>query len=59
LGESISLVAGAITTKNDIDAVDKRNTMSAAFNRAVKNSRNIIANTARDEFPNSTPAPSK
>jgi hypothetical protein len=58
LGESIRLVPNAITTKNDIDAVDKRNTMSAAFNRAVKNARNIIANTARGEFPNSSP-PSK
>ncbi len=59
LGEVIRLVPNAITTKNDINAVDKRNTMSAAFNRAVKNARNIIANTARGEFPNSTPAPSK
>ncbi len=59
LGESIRLVAGAITTKNDINAVDKRNTMSAAFNRAVKQARFIVANTARGEFPNSTPVPSK
>jgi hypothetical protein len=58
LGESIRLVPNAMTTKNDINAVDKRNTMSAAFNRAVKNARNIIANTARGEFPNSS-APSK
>lgn len=58
LGESIRLVAGAITTKNDADAVDKRNTMSAAFNRAVKQARLIVANTVRGEFPNSTP-PSK
>lgn len=58
LGESIKLVASAITTKNDVDAVDKRNTMSAAFNRAVKNARNIIANTAIGEFPNSS-TPSK
>ena len=59
LGESIRLVAGAVTTKNDADAVDKRNTMSAAFNRAVKQAKLIIANTARGEFPNSTPPPSK
>lgn len=58
LGESIRLVAGAITTKNDINAVDKRNTMSAAFNRAVKQARLIVANTARGEFPNSS-QPSK
>lgn len=59
LGESIRLVAGAITTKNDADAVDKRNTMSAAFNRAVKQAKLIVANTARGEFPNSKPQPSK
>ena len=58
LGERIQLVPNAITTKNDINVVDKRNTMSAAFNRAVKNAKNIIANTARGEFPNSSP-PSK
>ncbi len=58
LGESIRLVAGAITTKNDIDAVDKRNTMSAAFNRAVRQAKLIVANIARGEFPNSS-EPSK
>jgi hypothetical protein len=55
LGESIRLVPNAITTKNDLSAVDKRNTMSAAFNRAIKSARNIIANTSRGEFPNSNP----
>lgn len=58
LGESIKLVPDAITTKNDINAVDKRNIMSAAFNRAVKRARLIIANTTSGEFPNSSP-PSK
>lgn len=58
LGESIRLVPTAITSKNDMDAVDKRNTMAAAFNRAVKNARNIIANTGNGEFPDSS-APSK
>ena len=55
LGEEIKLIPSAITTKNDLDAVDKKNTMSAAFNRAIKNARNIVANTALGEFPNSTP----
>ena len=53
LGESIRLVPNAITSNGDLDAVDKRNTMGAAFNRAVKQARQIIANTAKGEFPNS------
>ncbi len=54
LGESIKLVPNAVTYKGDLDAVDKRNTMAAAFNRAVKQARLIIANTAKGEFPNSS-----
>jgi hypothetical protein len=54
LGESIRLVPTAITDKDDLSATDKRNTMSAAFSRAVKNARQIIANTSRGEFPNSS-----
>lgn len=52
LGEQIKLLPSQVTTKNDLDAVNKKNAMSAAFNRALKNARNIIANTARGEFPN-------
>jgi hypothetical protein len=55
LGESIRLIPSAITKKNDLDATDKKNTMSAAFNRAVKNARNIVENTAHGEFPNNNP----
>jgi hypothetical protein len=54
LGESIRLIPSAITSKHDLDAVDKKNTMSAAFSRAVKNARAIVANTALGEFPNPT-----
>ena len=54
LGEQIKLLPSQVTTKNDLDAVNKKNAMSAAFNRALKNARNIIANTARGEFPNNT-----
>lgn len=59
LGESIKLVPNAVTHKGDLDGVDKRNTMAAAFNRAVKQARIIIANTAKGEYPNSSPQPSK
>jgi hypothetical protein len=53
LGESINLLPSMITNKNDLNAVYKKNAMSAAFNRAVKQARNIVENTARGEFPNS------
>jgi hypothetical protein len=53
LGESIKLVPTAVTHKNDLNKLDKRNTMSISFNRAVKQARLIIANTAKGEFPNS------
>ncbi len=54
LGESIKLVPSAVTHKNDLNKLDKRNTMSISFNRAVKQARLIIANTAKGEFPNSS-----
>ena len=54
LGESIKLVPDAMTATNDLSYRDKRNVMSATFNKFVNKAKIIIANTANGRFPDST-----
>jgi hypothetical protein len=55
VGESIRLVPSAMTRKNDTQAerTNKRNVMTMAVSRYVRQAKRIIANTAKGEFPNS------
>jgi hypothetical protein len=60
IGEKLRLVPTAMTHKSDSPhaLVDKKNVMTVAVSRYVKQAKAIIANTAKGEFPNSRP-PSK
>ena len=55
IGESIKLVPTAITRKSDTQAerTNKRNVMTMAVSRYVRQAKRIIANTAKGQFPNS------
>jgi hypothetical protein len=55
IGESINLVPTAMTRATDTKSehTAKRNVMTVAVSRYVRAARNIIANTARGQFPNS------
>jgi hypothetical protein len=55
IGESIKLVPTAMTLKKDTQAerTNKRNVMTMAVSRYVRQAKRIIANTAKGEFPNS------
>jgi hypothetical protein len=55
IGDSIKLVANAVSKKNDTPAEStaKHNVMSVAVSRYVKQAKAIIANTSNGEFPNS------
>ena len=55
VGEQLKLVPSAITTAKDTkyELANKRNVMSVAVSRYVKQAKAIIANTAKGQFPNS------
>ena len=55
IGESIKLVPTAITRKSDTQAerTNKRNVMTMAVSRYVRQAKRIIANTTKGQFPNS------
>ena len=55
VGESIKLVPTAMTRKSDTQAerTNKRNVMTMAVSRYVRQAKRIIANTAKGQFPNS------
>lgn len=55
VGESIKLVPTAMSKPNDdnYDNANKRNVMTVAVSRYVKQAKAIIANTAKGQFPNS------
>lgn len=55
VGESIRLVPTAMTLKKDTQAerTNKRNVMTMAVSRYVRQAKRIIANTAKGQFPNS------
>ena len=55
IGESIKLVPSAMTRKSDTQAerTNKRNVMTMAVSRYVRQAKRIIANTAKGQFPNS------
>jgi hypothetical protein len=56
VGESIKLVPTAMTRKSDTQAerTNKRNVMTMAVSRYVRQAKRIIANTAKGQFPNSS-----
>jgi hypothetical protein len=56
IGESIKLVPTAMTRKSDTQAerTNKRNVMTMAVSRYVRQAKRIIANSAKGEFPNSS-----
>lgn len=56
IGESIKLVPTAITRKSDLPETktNKRNVMTMAVSRYVRQAKRIIANTAKGQFPNSS-----
>ena len=55
IGESIKLVPTAMTRKSDTQAerTNKRNVMTMAVSRYVREAKRIIANTTKGQFPNS------
>lgn len=55
IGESIKLVPTAMTLKKDTQAerTNKRNVMTMAVSRYVRQAKRIIANTVKGQFPNS------
>lgn len=55
IGESIKLVRTAITRSSDTKAerTNKRNVMTMAVSRYVRQAKRIIANTTKGQFPNS------
>ena len=55
IGDSIKLVANAVSNKNDTQAekTAKHNVMSVAVNRYVRQAKAIITNIAKGQFPNS------
>ena len=53
MGEGLKLVPSAITKKDSLNNADKRNVMSAAFGRYLRQAKQIIANVAKGQFPNS------
>jgi hypothetical protein len=55
IGADLELVEDAMPdSKDDLEtAMDKRNVMSATVSRYFRQARNIVANTAKGQFPNS------
>ena len=55
IGADLALVEDAMpNSKDDLDtAMDKRNVMSATVSRYFRQAQNIVANTAKGQFPNS------
>jgi len=56
IGVDLKLVKEAMPdSKDDLEtAMDKRNVMSATVSRYFRQAKNIVANTAKGQFPNST-----
>lgn len=57
IGDNLRLIRDAISKKDDTPAelTNKHNIMASTVSRYVKNAKNIIANTAKGQFPNSSP----